>query len=811
MRVVPAILRFLHRLLFLSVGLALTAGAAYAHAPKPGARAARRTAAPPLQALIPFPSSITLRGPYAEARVLIQGRLPGGGARDVSGEAALAVADPRVAVIDADGIVRPRGDGNTVLIARLQRRTARVPIAVRDVAKAGPPRFLTDVLPVLTKAGCNQGACHGAAQGKGGFKLSLLGYDPEADYEAITRFGGARRITRAQPENSLILRKPTLSISHRGGKRFAVGSPEYRLLRDWIAKGVPGPAADEPRVVRLEVFPKVRTLAPGQTQRFIVKACYSNGWQRDVTGETLFSASEESVAPVTPGGEAKAVGPGEGAVIIRYQGLVTTARVISPFGPPRRVAIRKSRPPAATLSEKIDRLVQEKLDALGLEPSGRSADADFLRRAYLDVIGLLPTPEETRAFLASRDPQKREKLIDALLRRTEYVDFWTLKWGDILRDSRQLLSEKGMVAFNAWIRQSVAENKPWDRFARELLLAQGSAYTEGAANYYRAATTPQELAETTSQVFLGVRIQCAKCHNHPYEKWKQSQYYQMAAFFARVRAKPGERPGERIVFVSDTGEVKHPKTQKEVLPCALDAAPLPKEYPGDRRLALAEWLTAPQNPFFARCIVNRLWKHFMGRGLVEPVDDLRVTNPPSNEALLDCLAQDFIRHGYDLKYLMRAIMRSQTYQRSSEPTPGNARDTRYYAHFPFKRLGAEQLPDTGVPSYFLDLFGRPARNIPCECERSDEPNLGQVLHLMNSAGINARLSDKSGRVAALIESKLPDRRVVEELYLASLARFPTPEESRKAVHILAAAKDRQRGAEDLLWALLNSKEFLFNH
>jgi hypothetical protein len=412
-----------------------------------------------------------------------------------------------------------------------------------------------------------------------------------------------------------------------------------------------------------------------------------------------------------------------------------------------------------------------------------------------------------------------------------------MKWGDILRNSRRSLTEKGMYAFYRWIRESVAEDKPWDQFARELLLARGSGFQDGPANYFRFSSKPEDLAETTSQVFLGVRVQCARCHNHPYEKWTQNQYYQLAAFFARVKLKDGDGPEERDVYLASQGEVKHPKTGREMTPTALDAAPISADYHGDRRQALVAWLTSAQNPYFGHVIVNRVWRHFMGRGLVEPVDDLRATNPPSNEALFDWLAQDLAQHGFDLKHLMREIMRSQAYQRSSQPARGNERDTRYYSHFPFKRLGAEQLldalttttgvaekfnglplgtraaqlPDSSVPSYFLELFGRPARQITCECERTSDPTVAQVLHLMNNAGINEKLASKSGRVATLLASGLPVRRLVDELYLASLARFPTPEESRIGFVSIATAPDRQRASEDLLWALLNSKEFLFNH
>ncbi len=770
---------------------------------------------------------ITLAGRYAAFRVLVEERLPGS-VRDVSDTVTLRVADPQIARV-ADGTLWPLRDGDTALTARLKGRTVILPIRVRGVAGATPPRFATEVVPVLTRAGCNQGGCHGAAAGKGGFKLSLQGYDPDADYEAITRASGARRVSPAQPENSLLLRKPTMAVSHKGGKVIEVGSPAYRLLVDWIAGNMPAPQPTEPKLAALEVAPPVRTLPVGQKQRFRVWARFSDGTRRDVTPETLFSGSDGTVANVSPDGTASVVGKGEAAVLVRYRDLVATASVISPFDTPRRFLDPKAAP--------LDRLVYQKLAALGLEASPRCSDADFLRRASLDVTGTLPTPDAVRAFLADRDPNKREKLIETLLARPEYVDYWTLQWGDILRSTRGALGEKGLVAFNHWLRQSVAQNKPWDKLARDLVLARGSTFDDGAANYFRAANTPETLAETTSQVFLGVRMQCARCHNHPYERWKQTQYYQLAAFYARVRTKPGEAADERIVYTADSGEVNHPKTKQAVTPTALDAAPLSAAYTHDRRQALADWLTAPRNPFFAKILVNRVWKHFMGQGLVEPVDDMRVTNPPTNPALLDYLAQDFVRGGYDVKRLMRTILRSDAYQRTAAAMPGNAADTHYYSHFFFKRLAAEplldavgaatgvaekfggypsglravELPDTTAPSYFLDLFGRPARSIVCQCERIDAPNLGQVLHFMNGKDINARLAASDGRVARLIAAKTPDAKLIEELYLAALSRFPTDDETMEALMNFGQATDRRKEAEDLLWALLNSKEFLFNH
>ena len=801
-----------------------------------------------------LPGAIALNGPYAQARVLAEAQGKSGEAQDASGLAAMHLLDEKVAVIEDGGIVRPRKDGDTVLVARWQGKEARIPVHVAGMAYPAPPQFLNDVIPALTRAGCNGGACHGAASGKGGFKLSLLGYDPDTDYTSITRGMYGRRVEVARPANSLLLRKPLLMVAHRGGKRLDVSGADYRLLRDWIGAGTPAPLPAAPTVTRLEVTPPARTLGMGKTQRFAVQALFSDGSRHDVTPQTIFTASDETVATVTSSGEAKVTGNGEGAILVRYQGLVATARVISPYGPPktddakaegrRQKAEGNGASPSFILhpydgSRQIDALVGQKLNALGLELSPLCSDTDFLRRATLDVTGRIPTPDEVRAFLKDTDPHKRDKMIDTLLSRPEYVDFWTLKWGDILRCSRQKLTVKGMYAYHDWIRQSVADNKGWDQWARELVLANGSIYKNGAANFYRTAASPQELAETTSEIFLGVRIACARCHNHPYEKWTQNQYYQMTAFFARSTSKAGERPGELVMFAGDAGEVHHPKTQKLVAACALDARPVPDAAGRDRRQALADWLTAPQNPFFAHAVVNRIWRHYLGMGFVEPVDNLRVTNPPSNAALYDWLAQDLVKHHYDLKYLMRCILRSQTYQRSPEPTRNNARDSRFYSHFNFKRLGAEQmldaiadatgiydkfdnlpmgtraceLPDTSVASYFLDLFGRPARNVTCECERSEAPNLGQILHLMNDAGINGRLSAKTGRIAKLIEAKATDAKLTEELYLSALSRFPTPDESRKSAQIFAATPPatRQRAAEDILWALLNSKEFVFNH
>jgi hypothetical protein len=487
----------------------------------------------------------------------------------------------------------------------------------------------------------------------------------------------------------------------------------------------------------------------------------------------------------------------------------------------------------------IDSLVARKWTALGLTPSPPCTDAEFVRRAFLDAIGTLPTPAEVEAFLADRTPDKREKLIDALLSRQEYADYWTLKWGDLLRVGRGRLGEKGMWSFYNWLHTAVRENRPVDRWVRELLTAQGSSYTTGPANYYRVATSPADLAETTSQVFLGVRMQCAKCHHHPFEKWSQDDYYSLAAFFARVGSKGSDEfgifGGERVVRLNATGEVRHPKTGKELKPRPLDGPP--SDDPVDRRRALADWLTAKENTLFARNIVNRYWAYLMGRGIVEPVDDMRVTNPPTNPELLDVLAKSFVESGYDLKALVRTIMTSRVYQLSSATSAANAKDEAFFSHYRLRRIPAEalldaigaatgtvekfnglprgtraiQLPDAGIDSYFLDTFGRPKREIACECERTGEPNISQALHLMNSDFVNRKVSQSEGRIAKRIEANEPTHAIIRELYLATVSRPPNPTELATALRLVAKAPSRKEGVEDLLWTLLNSREFLFNH
>lgn len=792
-----------------------------------------------LMELVPVSPEVILANPLSTARLLVDGKFQDG-LRDVTALAAFTVSNPKVAIINDRGIVEAQSVGKATATARVTlngvTQTCRIPISVTGVTKT--PLFTADIMPILTKTGCNAGACHGANAGKGGFHLSLLGYDPKSDYESLTHFIGSRRISLAQPENSLILRKATARIRHGGSMRFSPESSEYRTLQAWIAGGAPAPQDNEPTVKKLLVTPGSRILGLGGTQRYRVEALLSDNSKRDVTARTLFTSGDGAILEVKSDGVAKVVGSGEGAIVIRYGGVFTAARLTAPYG--KSFAAKKSES-AST----IDTLINSKLAALGVPTSERCTDAEYLRRVSLDVTGVLPRPAEVKAFLEDSDPKKREKLVDSLLVSSAYVDFWTLKWSDLLRNSQRSLFPQGMKVFHQWIRKSVKTNKPWDQFTREILTAQGSSFAKGEVNYYRTGTdpelhallAPEELGETTAQLFMGVRLQCAHCHNHPFEKWTQVQYYQLAGFFGRMEAKNGKETGEQLIGVNNWNEIRHPKTNAVMRAAPLDAPPIPADYKGDRRQFFADWLTAENNPFFANVIVNRLWKHYLGRGLVEPVDDFRVTNPATNDPLLQFLTSDFRAKKYDLKALMREIVLSDAYNRSSRALPGNVLDNRYYSRFLVKRLSAEQildalndvagtsekfkdypegtravqLMDTTVASSFLDAFGRPLRQTTCECERSADTSVNQALHLLNGEDIQSKLEAPTGRLAKLCK-ETPDREaLIEQLYLAALTRPPTSEETARALKWFVKRGDVKLAVQDLTWAILNSKEFMFNH
>ena len=715
------------------------------------------------------------------------------------------------------------------------------------------PSFRNAVLPVLSKAGCNTGGCHGALAGKGGFRLSLFGYNPEADHFAITREVLGRRIEAADPARSLLLLKPTAALRHKGGKRLEVDSDEYRLLIAWIAAGAPGPSVDDPKLQSLAVSPSESLAKMGGSLRLKVRASYDDGIQKDVTRLAKYTSIDETVASVDSIGNVTIVGPGEGAITVWYSSRIVIARVTSPYTNSVSADVY-AKSPRANL---IDDLVLSQLQRLNLRPSPRASDAIFVRRAFLDAIGRLPTPEETRSFVSDGSVDKVDRLVNRLLARKEYVDNWTYKWSDLLLVSGAKLRPEPMKSYYTWIRSQVETNAPWDRFVREVITAQGSSVEDGASNFYAVHQDPEAMAENVSQAFLSLSINCARCHNHPLEKWTNDQYYQFANLFARVRAKgwggdARSGDGSRTLYVESKGDLIQPRTGKPQPPAPLDAPPIPTSDPGDRRQALANWLTSPANPYFTRAIVNRIWAHFLGVGLVEQVDDMRVSNPASNEALLAGLSSFLISKRYDLKEVMRWIMTSETYRRSGEALPDNRDEHRYYSRYYPRRLSAEvlsdaisdvtsvadsfkeialndgstektsfykdgtralELFDASVKSYFLKTFGRNQREITCECERSNQPSLVQVLHLSNGATINEKLAAKEGRVTRMLADypNLPE--LMREAWMLCLSREPTEGEKAQFTSLISdvSPDERRQATEDLYWSLLTSREFLFQH
>jgi hypothetical protein len=793
-----------------------------------------------------LPEKIVLHGPHDRQRVVLAilngGKIVG----QYTAAAKFQIQPAGIASIDGDGVVWPRQNGQATLTVQVQDgATLQVPITVGNMESSGPS-FRHEVLPMLTRAGCNSGACHGALAGKGGLKLSLRGYDPEADYYVLTRQVLGRRIDLAQPHRSLLLLKPTMTVNHGGGLRIDPDSPEYRLLADWIASGAPGPKSEEAKLVRIEVLPPMVTLKPGDKFQLLVRATYSDGRQRDVTHWAKFSSAEEGVAIVNDDGLVQVRGYGEAGIAVWFSDLVAVSEVLVPFAnrlPPDTFARAERR-------NFVDDLVLKKLEALRIPPSPLCSDAEFLRRVYLDTIGLLPTPEELQQFLADPSPDKRARWIDRLLDRPEFVDYWAYKWSDLLLISSRKLPQPAVWAFYQYVRQSVADNKPWDQFAREILTARGSNLSNGAANYFVMHRDIAELTEKTTVTFLGLSLTCARCHNHPIEKWTQDQYWALANLFSRVAQKNGDRPGEVIVYDLPSGDVPHLRRGIPMPPAPPDGPALDLSDPRNRREYFAAWLTSPDNPYFARALVNRVWRHFLGRGLVEPEDDLRLTNPPTNPELLDALTRDFVQHRFDVKHLIRTILNSATYQRSSQTIAENEADDRFYSHYLVRRLPAEvvldiysqvtevptvfsqikvgttggvagtdqfppgtralQLPDSLVVSGFLDSFGRPDRSQPCSCERMSDASMSQALHLNNGQTLNEKLRAKNGRIEKWVQEKVPLDEALRRLYRLALCREPTQKEQQQMLAALKEAQPRE-ALEDLFWAVLTSPEFLFNH
>ena len=705
------------------------------------------------------------------------------------------------------------------------------------VASAQSVTFLRDVAPILNKTGCTSGPCHGAAKGKNGFKLSLRGYDPQFDYQALLYDLSGRRFNRSEPKRSLMLAKPVMQVAHGGGLRFEQTSAYYKTIESWIAQGVPygDPAKDA--VAAIEVEPKELAMPkPGESAQVKVMARFADGQTRDVTKEATIESNVPDLAKVDATAKVDGLRTGEATLLVRYQGKYSTIPVT--ILNPKPGFVWKPLPQYSYIDQHID----AKLQKLKLQPSAATDDASFLRRVTLDLTGALPTPDEVRSFLSDPAPQrlKRSRKIDKLIASPAYADQWTVKWGDLLQSSRKFLGEKGTYGFREWIHSSIAANKPYDKMVRELLTSRGSSYDDPAANYFRTTREPKPTMEKTTQVFLGVRMVCAQCHDHPFEKWTQNQYYQMSAFFSAVGLRPGYEVGEEIIYDQRADyEMKHPKDSRVMAPEFLIASATPVKIPTDqrRRDALADWLVSKQNPFFAKAIANRTWSYFFGKGIIDPVDDIRASNPPVNPQLLEALTKDLIDHNFDLQHLMRTIVNSRAYQASFLNNEWNAGDAENFSHAMPRRLTSEQLADAvtmaagAKPNFpevpddtsasqlpdphvgkdgFLDLFGRPNRESACECERRADFSLPQALNLVNGTTISDAVADPKGRVAKLVLAGKPDTAIIEELYLATISRFPTKQEADNGIKYLAGGARATR-AQDLLWALLNSKGFLYSY
>ena len=803
-------------------------------------------AAPTLQIEATGTPELALRGKDARQQLIVTGKLEDGALRDFTHRATFTVAPAGILKVGASGIVSPIADGDAVITAAAEGATATFPVKIEGAGTRQPMNFANQIVPVFTKAGCNSGGCHGKSGGQNGFRLSLLGFEPGEDYEHIVKEARGRRVFPASPENSLLLTKAINLTPHGGGKRMDASSEDYALLVRWVSQGMPFGQATDPTVERIEVLPKQRTMALGGDQQLIVLARYTDGSVQDVTRSALYEANEKSMAEADETGRVKLFDqPGDVAIMVRYQGKVGTFRATVPLG--AQVA---TLPPVRNY---VDEQVFAKLKAMGMPPSDGCDDATFIRRATLDIAGRLPSLEETNRFLADKDAAKRDGLIDALLDSPEYADFFANKWSALLRNKRaEPKDATATFAFHGWLRDSLRINRPFNELVREVIAATGSVEENPAAGWYRQVKEPQQQLEDTAQLFLGVRMQCAQCHHHPFEKWSQNDYYSFSAFFSQVgRKATATKVSDSIFHRRGIAAAVNKKTKQPVKPAALITGPMEIPPGDDPRIALADWMSNRANPFFARTLVNRYWKHFFNRGIVEPEDDMRETNPPSNPELLDALAQKFIAGGYDLKALIRDITRSQTYQLSAIPNHYNKADRQNFSRYYAKRLPAEVLFDSlnevtrtasnfnGMPagtravalpdnsfnagSYFLTVFGRPDSSSACECERTQEASLAQALHLLNAKDIQEKLASNNGAAAKFAADPRGEDENVRELYLTAYSRPPDDAELALAKTHLAKPRNgsdgkpldptgaKRQGYEDIVWALLNTKEFLFNH
>jgi hypothetical protein len=777
-----------------------------------------------------LPPDISLSTSRAHQSFVVQATYADGLTRDVSAQAQVSFADP--ALVKRDGfVIFPVADGATEMIVAFANQSVKVPLRTKDAKADRPISFKLDVMPVFTKSGCNVGGCHGAARGKDGFRLSLFGFDPDGDYQRLTREINGRRINLALPHESLIMEKGTGKVNHTGGERFTDASELYQTLLRWLDAGAPPDPPTVAAPVAVELFPTSAVLdGQGATQRMVVRAKYSDGTERDVTSLAYFMTSNDRSAQISQDGLVTAGVRGEAFLMARFATFTVGAKVIVlPKG------LQFSFPPIPE-NNYIDTLVHNKLKKLRITPSELCSDEVFLRRVYLDIAGLLPTVEEYNRFMNSTAPNKRELLVDELLARKEFVEIWVMKWAELLqiRSSNQV-SYKAMLLYYNWLQEKIAGNVPMDQMVRELLSARGGTFKNPATNYFQNETDTLKVSENVAQVFMGMRIQCSQCHNHPFDRWTQDDYYGFAAFFSQIGRKGSDDPRETIVFNSGGGEINHPVGGRVMKPKFLGGA-TPDVAGKDRREVLAQWLASPENPYFATNLANIVWAHFFGIGIIDPVDDVRVSNPASNPELLAELGKRFTEYKYDFKKLVRDICTSRTYQLATEKNETNADDARNFASGPIRRIRAEVLLDCisqitetknkfqGLPlgaravqiadgqatTYFLTTFGRAKRESVCSCEVKMEPTLSQSLHLLNGETVTQRIQS-GGTIRKRLGEKKSATAIIDELYAACLSRKPTREEILRLAGPVMAEADKTKALEDVLWALLNSREFMFNH
>jgi hypothetical protein len=787
----------------------------------------------PLAGLEVFPAEIQLTTARDRQSLVVQATYADGITLDVTREASMTLADPKL--LRRQGtIFYPAADGATTLTVAYGGKSVALPVKVSQAALDPPISFRLDVMPVFMRSGCNTGSCHGAARGKDGFRISLFGFDPDGDHFRLTREMVGRRINRAIPSESTLLEKATGAVPHTGGKRFETSSERYRTLHAWIEAGAPNDdPAKLPTVVGVDLYPRQSVMdGKGSTQQLTVRARYSDLTDRDVTSLAVFLTNNDVAAPVSAEGLVTAGQRGEAFVMARFEThTVGSQFIILPKG----LTFTFPDVPEANY---IDKLVNDKLKKLRIAPSGQCDDDTFLRRAAIDIAGLPPTVEEYERFTASTDPNKRSKWIDELLERKEFSEIWVSQWAELLQvrsDPNRNVSQKAMFLYYNWLVEKLSKNTPMDEMVQELLGASGGTFKNPATNFYQLTNETLPLTENVAQVFMGIRVQCAQCHNHPFDRWTQNDYYSFAAFFAQIGRKQGEDYRETIVFNSGGGEVAHPVGGRAMPPKFLGGE-VPDVNGKDRRAVLAKWLASSQNPWFAKSFANRVWAHFMGVGIVEQVDDFRVSNPASNPELLDALGKHFTDTKYNLKALVRDICNSRTYQLSTHRNDSNAGDERNFAHALVRRIKAENLLDTistvtdtkdkfdGLPlgaravqiadgtrsTYFLKTFGRATRETPCSCEVKMEPTLSQALHLLNGDTVNQKMRQGGLITKLMTTKKFPEQRITD-LYIRCMTRKPSREELAKLVPILSQSKDQAQALEDVFWALLNSREFLFNH